>query len=82
MLRSLSDAMRTTTKFAGALERAMETLLEEGTLLSSGSTSQSPTVCPIALAAAAEGQRKSVLKPPKLPMRSHTSPTMSTGRLE
>lgn len=77
---SSSYTTRMTAKSTGALDRAMETLFEEGTLSPTGSNAQSPATRPIALAG--EAQRDSVSKPPKLPMRSHTSPTMSTGRLD
>ncbi|TFK92297.1 hypothetical protein K466DRAFT_241142 [Polyporus arcularius HHB13444] len=69
--RSLSaSTSRTIAKSTGALERAMETLFEDGP--SSPTTSTGFT----------ETQRDSISKSPKVPMRSHTSPTLSTGRLE
>ncbi|EPS96800.1 hypothetical protein FOMPIDRAFT_136545 [Fomitopsis schrenkii] len=47
----------------------METLFEEG---ASPLSSPPPKTAPLAL----EGQRDSVSRPPKLPVRSHTSPTL------
>ena len=50
----------------------METLFEEGV---SPLTSPAPKTAPLA----PEGQRDSVSRPPKLPVRSHTSPTLGKG---
>ena len=75
MKRSLSaSTARTVSKSTGAIERAMETLLEDDSPLSpTASTSSRPFT---------ETQRESVAKSPKLPTRSHTSPTLPSGRLE
>lgn len=69
--RTLSDsrASRGPAKSTGALDRVMETLFEEG---ASPLSSPPPKTAPLAL----EGQRDSVSRPPKLPVRSHTSPTL------
>ena len=64
-------ALRSAAKSTGALDRAMETLFEEDPTSPTNTTSSSP-------AAFHDGQRDS--KPPKLPTRSHTSPTMGAGR--
>ncbi|OBZ69222.1 Paxillin [Grifola frondosa] len=76
-MRSLSQSTaasaysaRSAAKSTGALDRAMETLFEEDPT----SPTSSATLFP------QESQRDS--KPPKLPVRSHTSPTLSTGRLD
>ncbi|RPD66403.1 hypothetical protein L226DRAFT_566840 [Lentinus tigrinus ALCF2SS1-7] len=72
--RSLSaSTSRTIAKSTGALDRAMETLFEESPTSPTTSTGSRPFT---------EAQRDSVSKSPKLPMRSHTSPTLSSGRLE
>lgn len=80
--RSASTATHTTTRSGGALERAMETLIEEGASVSvlasgsvlaslagtsgrSGKPNRSNTV---------PGPVSPEHKPPKLPVRSHTSP--------
>ena len=72
--RTLSDsrASRGPAKSTGALDRVMETLFEEGT---SPLSSPTPKTAPLA----PEGQRDSVSRPPKLPVRSHTSPTLGKG---
>ncbi|KAH9930727.1 uncharacterized protein B0H18DRAFT_993287 [Fomitopsis serialis] len=69
--RTLSDsrASRGPAKSTGALDRVMETLFEEAP---SPLTSPAPKSAPLA----PEGQRDSVSRPPKLPVRSHTSPTL------
>ncbi|KZT71289.1 hypothetical protein DAEQUDRAFT_724238 [Daedalea quercina L-15889] len=69
--RTLSDsrASRGPAKSTGALDRVMETLFEEGP---SPLSSPTPKTAPLA----PEGQRDSVTRPPKLPVRSHTSPTL------
>ncbi|KAI0082836.1 hypothetical protein K474DRAFT_1702811 [Panus rudis PR-1116 ss-1] len=79
-MRSLSTSTttssylpRTTAKSTGALDRAMETLFEEEATSPTVTSTSSP-----ALLALGESHRDS--KPPKLPTRSHTSPTLGTGR--
>ncbi|KAI0372934.1 hypothetical protein BV20DRAFT_938788 [Pilatotrama ljubarskyi] len=65
-----SYSSRTTTKSTGALDRAMETLLEESPMSPTTSTSSRAFVSD-------SQQRDSVgARSPKLPMRSHTSPTL------
>ncbi|KAI0797646.1 hypothetical protein C8Q75DRAFT_801579 [Abortiporus biennis] len=78
--RSLSSSTATSTysvrsaaKSTGALDRAMETLFEEDATSPTVSSNSSPAVFPLALA---DGQRDSLMKSPKLPVRSHTSPTL------
>ena len=74
MKRSLSaSTVRTVAKSTGAIDRALETLLEERPLSPTASTASRPFT---------EKQRESVTKSPKLPVRSHTSPTLPSGRLE
>ncbi|KAH8106809.1 hypothetical protein BXZ70DRAFT_997738 [Cristinia sonorae] len=65
-------ALRSAAKSTGALDRSMETLFEEDPASPSNS---SPAGLGFPLG---ESQRDS--KPPKLPTRSHTSPTMGSGR--
>ncbi|KAJ3492091.1 hypothetical protein NLI96_g217 [Meripilus lineatus] len=66
-----SYSIRTTAKSTGALDRAMETLLEETSAETASGSSNSLS----------EGNNRDS-KPPKLPMRSHTSPTLGAGRPE
>lgn len=66
-----SYSARSAAKSTGALDRAMETLLEEDP--SSPLSISSPSIFPLP-----SGHRDS--KQPKLPMRSHTSPTLGAGR--
>ena len=79
MKRSLSaSTVRTVAKSTGAIDRAMETLLEDGDPFS-------PTASAASLPAPfaerdRDSQRDSVTKSPKLPTRSHTSPTLPSGR--
>lgn len=68
-------ALRSAAKSTGALDRAMETLFEEDPTSPTATSTSSPAVFPIG-----DGQRDSMSKPPKLPTRSHTSPTMGSGR--
>ncbi|KAH9952104.1 hypothetical protein B0H21DRAFT_13958 [Amylocystis lapponica] len=68
-----SYTVRTAAKSTGALDRALDTLFEDP--LSPTSTA-SPGMFPKPLAP--DGQRDS--KAPKLPARSHTSPTLGAGR--
>ncbi len=68
-----SYGVRTIAKSTGALDRAMETLFEDNPTSPTTSTSSRPFT---------EKQRESVSKSPKIPTRSHTSPTLSSGRLE
>ncbi|THH30352.1 hypothetical protein EUX98_g3816 [Antrodiella citrinella] len=65
-------ALRSAAKSTGALDRAMETLFEEDATSPTTTSNSSPAMFPI------DGHRDS--KPPKLPTRSHTSPTMGAGR--
>ncbi|CDO73551.1 hypothetical protein BN946_scf185014.g21 [Trametes cinnabarina] len=68
-----SYTSRTVAKSTGALDRAMETLFEDSPLSPTTSTGSRPF-------AAADAQRESVgLKSPKLPTRSHTSPTLPSS---
>ncbi|KAH9945876.1 uncharacterized protein BXZ73DRAFT_95394 [Epithele typhae] len=70
MKRSLSaSTARTIAKSTGAIDRVMETLLEDATA-STSTASPRPF---------ADSQRDSLTKSPKLPMRAHTSPTMSSS---
>ncbi|KAI0672949.1 hypothetical protein C8Q78DRAFT_970047 [Trametes maxima] len=63
---------RTLAKSTGALDRAMETLFEDSPL--------SPTTSVGSRPFASDRQRESVgAKSPKLPMRSHTSPTLPSS---
>lgn len=82
--RSASAATHTTTRSAGALERAMETLIEEGasvSVLASGSVLAS-MAGPSGSRASGKPNRSNTVpgpvspenRPPKLPARSHTSP--------
>ncbi|KAG2158460.1 uncharacterized protein EDB93DRAFT_670705 [Suillus bovinus] len=82
--RSASSATHTTTRSAGALERAMETLIEEGasvSVLASGSVLASMTG-PSGGRASGKPIRSNTVpgpaspesRPPKLPARSYTSP--------
>ncbi|KAH7908878.1 hypothetical protein BJ138DRAFT_304714 [Hygrophoropsis aurantiaca] len=87
--RSASAATQSTTKSAGALERAMETLIEEGasvSVLASGSvlasmsninagSSSRPTSGKPNRSNTVPGPVSPEYKPPKLPTRSHTSPS-------
>ncbi|KAI8989701.1 hypothetical protein BD414DRAFT_314148 [Trametes punicea] len=68
-----SYSSRTVAKSTGALDRAMETLFEDSPLSPTTSTGSRPF--------APEGaQRESVNhKSPKLPVRSHTSPTLPSS---
>ncbi|EED82478.1 predicted protein [Postia placenta Mad-698-R] len=68
---------RTIAKSTGALDRVMETLLED---VVSPSTSAAASPAPLTAPLLPENQRDS--RPPKLPTRSHTSPTLGTGRVE
>lgn len=68
---------RTIAKSTGALDRVMETLLED---VASPSTSAAASPAPLTAPLLPENQRDS--RPPKLPTRSHTSPTLGTGRVE
>lgn len=68
-----SYGVRTIAKSTGALDRAMETLFEDNPTSPTTSTSSRPFT---------EKQRESVSKSSKIPTRSHTSPTLSSGRLE
>lgn len=81
--RSASAATHTTTRSNGALERAMETLIEEGasvSVLASGSVLAS-MAGPSGSRASGKPNRSNTVpglspesRPPKLPARSHTSP--------
>ncbi|KAG1891355.1 hypothetical protein F4604DRAFT_1705735 [Suillus subluteus] len=82
--RSASAATHTTTRSTGALERAMETLIEEGasvSVLASGSVLAS-MAGPSGSRASGKPNRSNTVpgpvspesRPPKLPARSHTSP--------
>ncbi|KAG1906050.1 uncharacterized protein F5891DRAFT_638969 [Suillus fuscotomentosus] len=82
--RSASAATHTTTRSAGALERAMETLIEEGasvSILASGSVLAS-MAGPSGSRASGKPIRSNTVpgpvspesRPPKLPARSYTSP--------
>ena len=75
--RSLSSStaysIRSAAKSTGALDRTMETLFEEDTTAQTAASASSP-----AMLGLGESPRDS--KPPKLPMRAHTSPTLGAGR--
>lgn len=82
--RSASAATHTTTRSTGALERAMETLIEEGasvSVLASGSVLAS-MAGPTGNRASGKPNRSNTVpgpvspesRPPKLPARSYTSP--------
>ncbi|KAG2077972.1 hypothetical protein BDR04DRAFT_1131780 [Suillus decipiens] len=82
--RSASAATHTTTRSTGALERAMETLIEEGasvSVLASGSVLAS-MAGPTGSRASGKPNRSNTVpgpvspesRPPKLPARSYTSP--------
>lgn len=82
--RSASAATHTTTRSTGALERAMETLIEEGasiSVLASGSVLAS-MAGPSGSRASGKPNRSNTVpgpvspesRPPKLPARSYTSP--------
>ncbi|KAH7926635.1 hypothetical protein BV22DRAFT_1032630 [Leucogyrophana mollusca] len=84
--RSASAATGSTTKSAGALERAMETLIEEGasvSILASGSVLASMSGPSSSRPGPGKPNRSNTVpgpvspeyKPPKLPTRSHTSPS-------
>ncbi|OCH93431.1 hypothetical protein OBBRIDRAFT_817827 [Obba rivulosa] len=62
-----SYSARTAAKSTGALDRVMESLLEDP------GSPVTPTFSPT------DNPRDSVSKPPKLPTRSHTSPTLGAG---
>lgn len=66
-------ALRSAAKSTADLERAMETLFEEDPVSPTATSNSTP-----AMFALGDSQRDS--KPPKLPTRSHTSPTMGAGR--
>ncbi|KAI0949905.1 hypothetical protein AcV7_008536 [Taiwanofungus camphoratus] len=72
---SSAYSARSAAKSTGALDRVMETLLEDPASPSASSIS-SPALFPLPLAP--DGHRDS--KPPKLPMRSHTSPTLGASK--
>ncbi|KAG6335855.1 hypothetical protein ID866_3245 [Astraeus odoratus] len=84
--RSTSSATQTTTKSGGALERAMETLIEEGasiSVLASGSVLASIAGPSTSRGASGKPNRSNTVpgpaspenKTPKLPTRSHTNPS-------
>ncbi|KAF9645127.1 hypothetical protein BDM02DRAFT_696567 [Thelephora ganbajun] len=91
-MRSLSAASsscsgygaRSTARSVGALDRAMETLFEDAPLSPTTNASFSPLFpTKYVLPAGAEDHnpvRDSSSKPPKLPTRSHTSPTIAKPR--
>ncbi|GBE82123.1 hypothetical protein SCP_0405030 [Sparassis crispa] len=66
---------RSAAKSTGALDRALETLFEDPTS-PTASSAASPFTFPTQLVP--DSQRDS--KPPKLPVRSHTSPTLGANR--
>lgn len=72
-MRSLSQSttytVRSAAKSTGALDRSMETVFEEGAMSPTTPSASSPTLGP-------DFQRDSMR--PKLPMRSHTSPGLSS----
>lgn len=68
-------ALRSAAKSTGALDRSMETLFEEDAMSPTVTSASSPAMFPLG-----DGPRDSMSKPPKLPTRAHTSPTMGSGR--
>lgn len=90
---SNSSATHSTTRSAGALERAMETLIEEGasvSVLASGSVLASIAGPSTARGTSGKPNRSNTVpgpaspenKPPKLPTRSHTNPSHPHVHLE
>jgi hypothetical protein len=75
---------RSTARSVGALDRAMETLFEDTPLSPTTNASFSPLSptkhIPLAGVDSHNSARDSSSKPPKLPTRSHTSPTMAKPR--
>ncbi|PIL24239.1 hypothetical protein GSI_13992 [Ganoderma sinense ZZ0214-1] len=79
---SSSYTPRTPSKSTGALDRVMETLMEDGPTSPTASTVSSlrmPADSPTNRDRTKD--RESATKSPKLPMRSHTSPTLPSNRL-